>query len=82
LTGSAGGTGPIEVHLPDGGHVIVSFADAMARVNSGIVIASLLAASGSEQDVERAIARDVASVGLRCRVSARRHPTIVSIACR
>ncbi len=81
MTGSAG-TGPIEVHLPDGGHLIVSFADAMARVNSGIVIASLLSATGSEQDVERAIARDVAEVGLRCQASAGRHPTIVSIATR
>jgi hypothetical protein len=82
VTGPATGPGPIELHLPDGGHLIVSFEDAMARVNSGIVIASLLGASGSEQDVERAIARDVASVGLRCSVSAGRHPTIVSIACR
>jgi hypothetical protein len=81
VTGPAS-SAPIEVHLPDGGHLIVSFADAIARVNSGIVIESLLNASGSEQDVERTIAREVASVGLRCSVSAGRHPTIVSIAGR
>ena len=82
MTAPTGGSTPIEVHLPDGGHVIVAFADAAARGNSNVVVEALLDAWGSEVDVGRAIARDVADAGLDCSISDDRHPTILTIAGR
>lgn len=77
MTGPAS---PIEVHLPDGGHLIVSFADAIARANSGLVVEALLSSSGTTEDVERSVARDLADAGLRCSTQPGSHATILSIA--
>jgi hypothetical protein len=73
---------PIEVHLPDGGHLIVSFADAVADANSGLVVEALLGSSGTTEDVERSVARELADAGLRCSTEPGSHATILSIASR
>jgi hypothetical protein len=78
VTGRLGDDGPIELHLPDGGHVIVSFADDIARVDGSGVIDTLLTGD-SERDVERAIVDDLKGSELTCSVSAEHHPTVIVI---
>jgi hypothetical protein len=72
---------PIEVDLPDGGVVIVSFADAEARLGDGGVgiAAALITVAGSEGDLERAVLDEADRHGLRCSVSTSRHPTTVVV---
>ena len=72
---------PIEVDLPDGGVVIVSFADAAARLGDGGIgiAAALITAAGSEGDLERAVLDEADRHGLRCSVSTTRHPTTVLV---
>ena len=60
----------------------MSFADAVARVNSGVVVEALLTSSGTVADVERSIARELAGIGLRCSIQPGSHATILSIAAR
>ena len=71
----------IDVHLADGGHVIVSFADPRAGVDPAFdeIIAALIEADGSEHDLERAVVERAAAGGLTARVSATHHPTTVLI---
>ena len=77
VNGRTGDHGPIEVHLPDGGHVIVSFADA-AVADSGGVVDTLLTGD-TERDVERAIVDDLKGSDLTCTVSPGHHPTVIVI---
>jgi hypothetical protein len=73
---------PIEVDLPDGGVVIVSFADAEARLGDGgaRIAAALITVAGSEGDLERAVVEEADRHGLRWSVSTSRHPTTVLVA--
>jgi hypothetical protein len=73
---------PIELHLADGGHVIVAFADPAARDGEigDAFVAAILEVDGGERDVERAICHEAADLGLHCAVSASRHPTVLVIA--
>ena len=73
---------PIELHLSDGGHVIVAFADPTARDGEigDAFVAAILEVDGGERDVERAICDEAADLGLHCAVSATRHPTVLVIA--
>jgi hypothetical protein len=73
-------TEPIEVHLSDGGRVIVAFADASARLRaSDQLVETLLRVDGSEHDLEEAITRDVGGLGLGCTTSTGRKPTTIVI---
>jgi len=73
--------GPLEVHLPNGGHVIVAFSDLDVRVGADAdeLLEALLEADGSEADVARAIADAVECRGLSCTTSTDRHPTVVVV---
>lgn len=71
---------PIEVHLADGGRVVVSFANARSRLQaSDQLIETILHAEGSEHDVERAIEEGILALGLPCRCSTGRSPTVIVI---
>jgi hypothetical protein len=71
---------PIEIHLADGGRIVVAFADVRARVRaSDQLIETILRADGSEHEVERAIEDDLRALGLRCRCSTGRSPTVIVI---
>ena len=73
-------TEPIEVHLSDGGRLIVAFADARARLRaSDQLVETLLRVDGSEHDLEEAITRDVGGLGLGCTTSTGRKPTTIVI---
>ena len=77
-----GDDGPIEVHLPDGGHVIVAIEDRTIRCSAVCdeLIHTLVWTDGSEQDIERAIVAQAQALGLRCTTSSGHHSTIVAIA--
>jgi hypothetical protein len=71
---------PMEILLADGGRVVVAFADAGSRLlASDQLIETILHADGSEHDVERAIQDDVRALGLPCRCSTGRSPTVIVI---
>ncbi|MEA2518871.1 MAG: hypothetical protein QOF49_951 [Chloroflexota bacterium] len=71
----------IELHLPDGGHLIVSIEDAATRHSPDCdqLIGTLLRADGGEHEVERAIVETASGLGLVCIPSTEHHPTTVSI---
>jgi hypothetical protein len=71
----------IDVHLADGGHVIVAFADPSMEADPGCdgIVTELIHADGSEHDLERAVVDRAAAAGLSATVSTGRHPTIVVI---
>jgi hypothetical protein len=73
--------GPIDVHLSDGGHVIVTFgsADARTAATGDGMLAVLLDVDGSEDELERAILDEAEACGLRASTSGSRHPTTVVI---
>lgn len=77
-----GDDGPIEVHLPDGGHVIVAIEDRTIRSSAVCdeLIRALVWTDGSEHDIEREIVAEAQSFGLRCTTSSGHHSTIVTIA--
>jgi hypothetical protein len=79
VTGRSGADEPIQLHLPDGGHVIVDFADAAARADGSLLVDTLLAIDGSEQDVGRAIVEDLRGTGLSASVSITHRPTVVVV---
>jgi hypothetical protein len=63
--------GIVELGLPDGGRVLVSFGDEVsgdADVENGVLIA-MLGAGESQDDVCRAVTEHAASTGLRAVVS-------------
>jgi len=70
MTAPSVADGPIEVHLPDGGHVVLAFTDPGTRVGVGDqLIATMLRVDGSEHDVERALQSDLRELGLHCTCS-------------
>ena len=73
--------GPLELHLPDGGHVIVAFANLDVRVGADgdELLETLLQVDGSEAEVARAISEAVECRGLTCTTSTDRHPTVVVV---
>ena len=82
MTDQPGYDGPIEVHLPDGGHVIVAIEDRTIRRSAVCdeLIHTLVWTDGTEQDVERAVVAEARAFGLRCTTSSGHHSTIVAIA--
>ena len=73
--------GIVELGLPDGGRVLVSFGDDVsgdADVENGVLIA-MLAAGESQDDVCRAVTEHAAATGLRAVVSDRKDPVMVVI---
>jgi hypothetical protein len=80
MNGEPGGIEPIEVHLEDGGHVIVSFTDSASRLEASDMVAELLVlTSGSEGDLEHAIRSEASGRGLICSSSPNRHPTVIIV---
>jgi hypothetical protein len=80
VTARPGGDDAIEVHLPDGGHVIIAMEDQATR-QSGFcdeLIPALLAADGSEHDIEEAILAQAGRLGLHCDSSSS-HPTVIVV---
>jgi len=73
--------GPIDVHLSNGGHVIVAFGDADARsaATGDGMLAVLLDVDGSEDELKHAIVEEAEACGLRASTSDGRHPTTVVI---
>jgi len=73
--------GVVELGLPDGGRVLVSFGDDVsgdADLENGILIA-MLAAGESQDEVCRAVTAHAAATGLRAVVSDNEDPVMVVI---
>ena len=73
--------GIVELGLPDGGRVLVSFADDVsgdADVENGVLIA-MLGAGETQDDVCRAVTEHAAATGLRAVVSDHADPVMVVI---
>jgi hypothetical protein len=81
MSGPTAGDGAIELHLADGGRVIVAIEDEATRSSAECddLIVTLLRVDGSEQDVERAIQAEAEDLGLHSVPSGRRHPTVITI---
>jgi hypothetical protein len=81
VTATAGDDAPIEIHLPDGGHLILSIEDRLIRLSADgdPLIETVLRSGGSEQDLEREIQATADQLGLRCLASTTRHPTVLII---
>jgi hypothetical protein len=81
---TAANDGAIEVHLADGGHVIVAFADPAAGTDPACdeILAALIHADGTEHDLERSIVDRAVAGGLSATVSATHSPTTVLIESR
>jgi hypothetical protein len=71
----------IDVHLADGGHVIVAFADGPSAADGAGdgILSALIHAQGTEHDLEQAIVVEATAAGFRASVSATHHPTTVVI---
>ena len=71
----------MEVDLPDGGRVIVAFADVETRDSEGAVAlaTTMIVASGHEGEMEEANVEEAASYGLTAAVSRSHHPTTIVI---
>jgi len=73
--------GIVELGLPDGGRVLVSFGGEVsgdADLESGVLLA-MLAAGDNEQDVCRAVTDHAEAMGLRAVVSDAAHPVMVVV---
>jgi hypothetical protein len=73
--------GIVELGLPDGGRVLVSFSDDLsgdADLENGVLIA-MLGAGESQDDVCRAVTEHAAASGLRAVVSDQADPVMVVI---
>jgi hypothetical protein len=68
----SGENGPVEVHLPDGGHLVVA-----GRIDD--VLDALVHASGGEADLEAAIRDEAEAHGLSCSTSGTGHTTILVV---
>ncbi|HET7473367.1 MAG TPA: hypothetical protein VFJ71_09600 [Candidatus Limnocylindrales bacterium] len=70
----------VDVHLEDGGNVVVTFEDADVVDHVGdAVIDVLVHTSGGERDLERAVTATVEGLGLQVRPHSSRRPTILDI---
>jgi hypothetical protein len=71
---------PIQVHLPDGGQVIVAFEDRPTRDGEAgaELVASLFVAEGSEGGIAAIIREEAEDRGLDCRTDGP-HPTVIRI---
>jgi hypothetical protein len=72
---------PIHAYLPDGGHVVVEFADVESRITAADHVVDVLVAidDGSERDLEDAIRSEADELGLRTSTSGARHPTVMLV---
>ena len=71
---------PIELHLPDGGHLIVTIADAnLHREATTVLVDTLVTADGTEAEIGRAISELAEDLGLSVTESADRHPTVIVV---
>jgi hypothetical protein len=81
VSGLPGDDHAIELHLPDGGHVILTIEDSTTRLGDAAdqLIGTLLKADGGEHEIERALVATAGTLGLVCSVSTHHHPTVLSI---
>jgi hypothetical protein len=80
MTPEQAGDGFVELDLPDGGRVLVRFADEILSPDvEASVVLMMLAATGSEDDVRAAIADYAEASGLTARISADRGSLTVVI---
>lgn len=80
MTPEQAGEGFVELDLPDGGRVLVRFADEVSNPDiEASVVLMMLAATGSEAEVRAAIADYAESSGLTAWVSADRGSVTVVI---
>ena len=71
----------IDVHLEDGGGVVVMFSDAAVADDAGDpVIDVLIHGEGGEGDMELAVAQVAEGLGLHCETRSRSRPTVLLIA--
>jgi hypothetical protein len=71
---------PIELHLPDGGQVIVTISDRITRDGDRAteLVAAMVSADGSELGVAATIQEEAEDLGLDCTTNGR-HPTSITI---
>jgi hypothetical protein len=72
---------PIELHLPDGGRLVLSFdltGPDCAELEESI-LAAVIFGNGTEQDIAEEIRDSATSVGLRAVISVGSHPTVVIV---
>jgi molybdopterin biosynthesis enzyme MoaB len=71
---------PIELHLPDGGQVIVTISDRIARDGDRAVelVVAMVSADGSEPGVAATIREEAEDLGLDYTTNGR-HPTVIRI---
>ncbi|HEY3163059.1 MAG TPA: hypothetical protein VGJ71_01800 [Candidatus Limnocylindrales bacterium] len=71
----------MEVDLPNGGRLIVAFANSEIRKSEGAVAiaATIVSATGGESELEVAIVHEAAAHGLAAHPSRGRHPTTILI---
>jgi hypothetical protein len=81
VNGLSGDPNAIELHLPDGGHVILSIEDPVTRLGADgdQLIDVLIHTEGAECDVERALTGTAERLDLRCVSSTSQHPTVIAI---
>ena len=78
-----GEAAPLEVELPDGGRLVIGFADAESQaLFSAQIVAAVFRHEGSERDVEAAIEAAALELGLRVAASPSRKPTVLLISRR
>jgi hypothetical protein len=72
---------PMEIDLPDGGRVIVTFADGETRTSEGAIAiaATMVSAAGREGELEDAITHEAELHGLAVTASGGRHPTTMLV---
>jgi hypothetical protein len=71
---------PIQLHLPDGGQVIVAFEDRPTREgdDGAELVATLLIAEGSEGAIAATLRDEAEHLGLDCATDGA-HPTVIRI---
>jgi len=72
---------PIEVHLPDGGRVVLSFEISGSDCDQleEAILAAVILAEGTELDLAEAIRENAISIGLRAVFSVDSQPTMVIV---
>jgi hypothetical protein len=81
MTLVARSSGQVEVHLENGGHVVVSFTDAeIVEREPGVdLVTTLIRAGPSEAELAQAIVDEACRSGMDCRVSSTPGATVVEV---
>ena len=81
MTVESRSTDRVEVHLENGGHVVVTFAESMAGHDDpgAELVNTLVRAGPTEADLTRAIVDEAGRSGMDCRVSSAGGATLVEV---